>query len=558
MSSAQFLFRNRHSNTWYGQVVVPQSLRSAFNGKRLIRQSLKTTDKRLAKRLALEFWVEWQKQFEWIKHNRHRGDADMRYIETTDVLGNKHVIDMKCGDAKAEIEAAQQIHQNIAKLIEQFKDDPETLKAVLGLHNRYYDDTDSNGKMNVGGNLTPDNAPESPIACNEAIEAYLTKLKTQGRKGKRLSPKTLLGYSGRLEFWGEVLGNKFAHDITLKDIADIQLWLTKLPTSYMKKGMSTLKAVECAQTGHHKHAVISDVTRADYLGQLKGFLEYAYASGHIKTDMARHVEIPNTKQSKVVHRLPFSNGDLAKIFNAESYGKDFYKKRGMINGDVKFWMPLLAVFSGARLEELAQLNTDDIKTCDETNIVYMDITDAGVTADGTKKQLKNKNSVRPIPIHSTLIDIGFMEYVTKRKSGNKDNALFDLKRDKQGRLGKGFSNWFSRLEKRKTGYTKGFIESRGVDSKGIYKTGEKWTKTFHSFRHTVIDNLRGGKLNSGEFIREEDIALVVGHTKNKTHAQTAEYGQDRSQLELRKAVIEAIGYEGVNVGEINWKPKNRR
>lgn len=103
MSSAQFLFRNRHNNTWYGQVVVPKSLRSTFNGKRLIRQSLKTTDKRVAKRLALEFWVEWQKQFERIKQNRHRGDADMRYIETTGVLGNKHVIDMKCGDALKRI-----------------------------------------------------------------------------------------------------------------------------------------------------------------------------------------------------------------------------------------------------------------------------------------------------------------------------------------------------------------------------------------------------------------------------------------------------------------------
>lgn len=78
----------------------------------------------------------------------------------------------------------------------------------------------------------------------------------------------------------------------------------------------------------------------------------------------------------------------------------------------------------------------------------------------------------------------------------------------------------------------------------MYDTGEKWTKTFHSYRHTVIDSLRGGRLGTGEFIREEDIALVVGHEKGKN--QTADYGQDRSQLELRRAVVEAIEYKGVN------------
>jgi len=229
------------------------------------------------------------------------------------------------------------------------------------------------------------------------------------------------------------LGKKFVHDVTLKDIADIQLWLNNLPTNYLKKGISTPEALTLAQSDSHKYTTISDVTRADYLGQLKGFLEYAFARGHIKQDMARHVEIPNTKQTKTVHRKPFTNGDLKKIFNPESYGKTFYKKRAVISGDVKFWMPLLATFTGARLEELAQLKTEDIKTDADTGIVFLNITDSGIAGDGEKKQLKNKNSVRPIPIHSTLIEVGFLDYINKRKSG----ALFDLKRDKQGRLGKG-------------------------------------------------------------------------------------------------------------------------
>jgi len=204
---------------------------------------------------------------------------------------------------------------------------------------------------------------------------------------------------------------------------------------------------------------------------------------------------------------------------------------------------LIALFSGARLEEIGQLNTDDIKTCPDTNIIYMNITDSGISGDGKRKHAKNKNSVRPIPVHSTLIEMGFLEYVEKRKQDKKDKSLFKLKRDNQGRLGKGLSNWFSRFEKRPNGngHILSYIERRGVASKGRYETGERWTKTFHSFRHTAIDNLRGKKLDGGQFIREQDIGLVMGHEKGKL--ETASYGMDRSQLELRKAVIKAIQYQ---------------
>ena len=66
----------------------------------------------------------------------------------------------------------------------------------------------------------------------------------------------------------------------------------------------------------------------------------------------------------------------------------------------------------------------------------------------------------------------------------------------------------------------------------------------------MIDNLRGKQLANGEYIREPDIALVVGHERGKL--ETASYGQDRMQLTLRKALIDAISYESVKLKEIKW------
>ena len=534
-SQSQFLIRNRHSNQWYGRVIIPTLLRPQFEGKREVRRSLQTSNKTIAKRRALAFWLQCQEKFERIRQGEQ---GSMRYIETHDALGRKHVFDLD--DPKDEEKLAREMHENANKLLAKFSDNPEILERLLAI----------NEKRLAEPTPSPTQAqPETATPFAQAIDLYIDKLNTQGRKGKRLSQRTLLNYQGRLTFWKEVFGNKHIHDITLSELSTIQIWLTRLPANFAKKGLSTEKAIKIAKTigNYPKNLVsISDKTRAEYLGQLKGLLEFAYSCGFTTTDQSSHVEIPNTKQSKAVERLPFTEDDLTKIF-PKDYGVDFGKKHAALDWDVRYWFPLIALFSGARLEEIGQLKTDDIKTCPDTCIVYMNISDSGLSGDGAKKHIKNKNSVRPIPVHSTLIELGFLEYVEKRQADKKDKSLFKLKRDKQGRLGKGLSNWFSRFEKRANGngHILGYIERRGVESKGVYDTGERWTKTFHSFRHTAIDNLRGKQLDNGQFIREQDIGLVMGHEKDKL--ETANYGADRSQLELRKAVIEAIQYKSLGL-----------
>lgn len=568
MAATQFLIRNRHCNVWYGRIVIPLKLREHFNGKRELRKSLGTSDRQAAKRLAMEFWIECQHGFDRLDDTLessfantaqfvtwtaealtgketlaqmppHRkidkflkGQHEKRYLDLHDLFGNKTIINL--GDPDKEAALALKLQEKAAELLERYKDNPAMLDRLFKTANAQ------------PISASPDE-PESPTPLSEAIDLYITKLNSQGRKGKKLAQRTLLNYQGRLEFWKEYFGDRFVHEITLKELSTIQNWLTRLPTNYANKGLTTLAAIEQAKSTDNKHPAISDKTRAEYLGQLKGILEYVYACGFIGSDLSGHVEIPNAKQSRTVVRLPFSDEDLAKIFPGKDYGTDFGRAASAFDEDAKFWIPLMAAFSGARLEEICQLKTSDIKTDKETGIVYADITEDGSAADGEKKRTKNRNSIRPIPIHSTLIDIGFMEYVKARKT---DKALFKLKRDRQGRLGKGFSNWFSRFETRKGGKPAlGYIERRGVESKGT-RDGQKWTKTFHSFRHTAIDNLRGKKLANGEYIREQDIGLVMGHEKDKR--ETASYGANRSQLELRKATIEAIHYKSVDCANIDW------
>jgi len=547
MSHGNFLVRNRHAHHWYGRVIIPTHLRHHFAGKRELRLSLNTANKSLAKRHSRHFWLHCQQGFDllattqrnksfkntrafldWLAQ-KGQGQADMAYkIDFTDVMGRRHVIDLD--DAEQEKELALKLQENALKLFDYYKDNPDVLTRLMGLGSNPF--------------AAADNQPESPTSFHEAIDLYIDKLETQGRNGRKLAPRTLIDYRDKLSFWQKHFGQRPMHTFTLKELGEIQSWLIYLPANFAKKNISVAHAVTMAQHKSNRHPPISDKTRCDYLGQLKGLLEFAHSNGFIAKAISHHVEIPNTKHTIAVERLPFTDDDLQKIFPGSDYGVEFGIHKAGIDQACKFWIPLLAAFTGARLEELCQLKTEDIRTCPDTGIIYAMVDNKGIAGDGEKKRTKNLNSVRPIPIHSTLLDIGFMAYVDERKQDKANNSLFKLKRDNQGRLGKSVSNWFSRMDKRKDGkFTLGYIERRGVISKGENQAGEKWSKSFHSFRHTVIDNLRGKQFPNGDFIREPDIALVVGHDREKL--ETASYGKDRMQLTLRKAVIESINYEKV-------------
>ncbi|MBL4711635.1 MAG: hypothetical protein JKX75_03905 [Gammaproteobacteria bacterium] len=557
MAQGHFLVRNRHQNTWYGRVVVPLALRPLFNHRRELRHSLHTPDKQRAKRLSRLFWVQCQSGFEqlqqqqrrgqpfqdtqefisWLSQDKGQGHNGMAYkVDFVDMLGRRHVIDLD--DPEKEEEFARRLQDDAAKLLGEFKDRPDILDRLMNI-----------GKAEFS---SPANQPESPTTFHEAVDLYYNKLETQGRKGRKLAFRTLLHYRDKLKFWQKHFGQRQMHTLTLKEIGEIQNWLPCLGANFTKKNYSVEEAVMLARGKSTRLLYISDKSRAEYLGQLRGLLEFSYANGFIASEMARHIEIPNTKLSKAIDRLPFTTNDLQMIFPGSDYGIDFGIHKSGVDRAAKFWFPLLAVFSGARLEELGQLNATDIKTCPETGIVYAAFENEGFAADGHKKHTKNLNSVRPVPIHSTLVEIGFLNYVKERQADTKNGLLFKLTRDKQGRLAKRVANWFARVEQRKTGNpTLGYIERRGVESKGQNRSRERWSKSFHSFRHTVIDNLRGKKLANGEYIREPDIGLVMGHDRAKL--ETAAYGVDRSQLELRKAVIEAIEYPDVGFGEIGWQ-----
>lgn len=103
------------------------------------------------------------------------------------------------------------------------------------------------------------------------------------------------------------------------------------------------------------------------------------------------------------------------------------------------WGVWLAAFTGARLEEIADCHTNDVECVD--GIWCIRIRKDNRTEDQT---LKTPGSVRTVPLHSALIEEGFLEYHASLPTG----PLFPMVNlDKFGRRGSIVSAKISRFEK---------------------------------------------------------------------------------------------------------------
>jgi integrase len=109
------------------------------------------------------------------------------------------------------------------------------------------------------------------------------------------------------------------------------------------------------------------------------------------------------------HRRDMWEGEpLARLFASPVWtgclSKDRRSRPGsLIIRDDKYWLPLLGLYHGNRLEEFAQLHRSDVRC--EDGIWYMDIN------DDDQKQLKNDQSKRRVPVHPFVQELGFLEYV---------------------------------------------------------------------------------------------------------------------------------------------------
>ena len=282
--------------------------------------------------------------------------------------------------------------------------------------------------------------------------------------------------------------------ITRDNLLEFRDLLYKIPTKLAQKSRYKDKSLSQILKLCEKDDKLSEPTIQKYMIRVIQFFNYCFDSGYIgKSITAKmNVKIDIDPSERAV--LPYEASEARKIFEIVTSIKQSGKSpSSRIEASELYYVTMIAAYSGMRIKEITQLHKEDIVLKD--GIYCFNIN----TNDG--KTTKTKNSIRFVPIHSKLIDLGLLEYVNSKKSGN----IFKVSN-------KDFSEIFRSQIQRK------FIDK---DSK----------KTFYSFRHYFIDYLVQREVEANL------IAQIVGHEKQykillNTYAKPINANTLRSKVEM--------------------------
>jgi integrase len=136
-----------------------------------------------------------------------------------------------------------------------------------------------------------------------------------------------------------------------------------------------------------------------------------------------HVKAPNEL------RRDFTRKEIEEIF------VELSKVRRLVEPE-KFWVPLICLYSGMRINEACQLRTDDIEFIDDIPVFQIQ------HRPQLFQETKNGKS-RTVPIHKTLEKIGFIDFFKDQRK-KKEERLFPRLELYKGKWHRKVDNWFNR------------------------------------------------------------------------------------------------------------------
>lgn len=172
-----------------------------------------------------------------------------------------------------------------------------------------------------------------------------------------------------------------------------------------------------------------------WLASLRAVLNWAVREDRLPTNVAADVRQDVLKRKQTRER-GFTEEEATEILRASlSYQKT--PKEADKTAAAKRWVPLLAAFTGARVTELTQLRKEDVR--EKNRRIFIRITpDAGSVKTG---------QYRDVPLHSQILELGFIEFVEASASGplffdgSSSKDLLSGARTVSGRL----SEWLNGL-----------------------------------------------------------------------------------------------------------------
>jgi len=218
----------------------------------------------------------------------------------------------------------------------------------------------------------------------------------------------------------EVLGpERYARTITRTDLRYLQEVILSLPPhakrrpEYQDVPLSEIAADATARraAGEKLPSLRPDVGNK-YLRTVTRIFVYAVHENMIDRNPADRLTIRTSGSVRTALTL----AQLRRMFH-----------RGYALTDNN-WIPLVALLQGMRGNEIAQMDTTDVRLVNGVWCFHVSVwtEDENGTRAKIDKSLKNRPSERIVPIHRRLIELGFLHHVEERRKA-KYAKLFDVK-----------------------------------------------------------------------------------------------------------------------------------
>lgn len=341
--------------------------------------------------------------------------------------------------------------------------------------------------------------PKPAHQCSATLLSEVAKAYTAYYE-KLNKPQMLKKVNAVLPLMLKLIGNKPIWSLTQTDFTTFFDDVQNLPPrwkDYCRIHDITPKEVAALQIGEISKGTFDST----YVAVIGPFLDYCHSRWqdqgwpvNISVEGIKYIGSRSTSENG---QRAFRHKELSRLFA----GPEMEELAASPADAFKFWLPHVGLFTGARANELCQLNPQsDIKMDEDSGIWYLDLSASSESHAEIRKALKNDTSKRKVPIHPTLLKLGFLEYVAHLKATGQ-TLLFPGFPPSVGRAAPKAGEWFTELLKR-TGLRD---ETPGARLVGM-----------HAFRHTLS--------NQAEELGVVNTEAITGHANKVTNIETTQNG----------------------------------
>jgi len=309
-----------------------------------------------------------------------------------------------------------------------------------------------------------------------SLDQLAQRFMRERRLGDNWVKTTIMGKEEYIGLLIELFGaDRDVSTFTPQDVTIVKDTLTSLPTHRHKKQATKGKPLaEVLKIPNLPRLSVPSINK--YLQTYNDLFGYAHQHGYIERNLFAGVAVKQNRHRIQKGREDFTPEQVRTILDAIVDNSIMYARK-----QYQKWGPLIGVYTGARLNEIAQIDLADIRQQD--GIWFFDLND-----EGDDKQLKTQASKRRVPIHCELIRLGLLDHVEALRKQGKQKLFHELPNSVEHGRGRNLGRWFN--EK--------LLPTLNLKTKEL---------VFHSLRHTVVTQLVNAH------VPDPLVKALVGHSQ---------------------------------------------